>query len=208
MKKLWQKKWFRILTIAFIVLIILFLFRNSILGGIGNWLSAEDPDEKTEACFVLGGNSYERGNAAVAIFKSFPDQKFVATGGNFPTQILCMDTMMTEAELTRHWMKANGVPEENMEMLTSSHSTMEESDEILAYCQQKGLKKITVISSEFHLRRVRWVFQEKFEKAGIQILFHGADSMEYDASNWWKNEEGLIMANNELVKLFYYFLKY
>jgi uncharacterized SAM-binding protein YcdF (DUF218 family) len=67
---------------------------------------------------------------------------------------------------------------------------------------------VMIISSAFHMRRVRWVFEELFTDAGIEVLFHGASAMEYDSSNGWKNEEGLIMANNEMVKLFYYLLKY
>jgi hypothetical protein len=52
------------------------------------------------------------------------------------------------------------------------------------------------------------VFEDKFKEAGIKVNFHGATSAEYDPTNWWKNEEGLIMTNNELVKLLYYFIKY
>lgn len=208
MKKIWSKRWVRVLTIFLSVFILLFLLRNPILRGTGNWLTADDPMQKTEACFVLGGNSYERGIAAHVIYQSFSDQHFVATGGNYPTQILCLDTSMYEAELTRHMMLKMGVPTQQVETLTSSHSTMEESEEILDYCVLNNLHEVTVISSLFHLRRVRWVFEEKFEDAGIKVHFYGAANNEYNSSNWWKNEEGLIMANNEIVKLFYYALKY
>jgi uncharacterized SAM-binding protein YcdF (DUF218 family) len=208
MKNLWSKRWFKILSIFIVLLVTLFLFRNPILHGIGNWLVDGDELEKTEACFVLGGNSYERGLAGVAVYEKFPDQKFVATGGNYPYQILCLDTTMFEAELTRHFMIKKGVPADQVAALTNAHSTMEESDEILQYCKDHSLKKITVISSSFHLRRVRRVFEEKFQDAGISICFHGATSVEYDQTNWWKNEEGLIMTNNEIVKLIYYAIKY
>jgi uncharacterized SAM-binding protein YcdF (DUF218 family) len=208
MKKLWVKKWFRITTYFAIFFVVLFLLRNTILIGIGNWLVAVDPTEKTECCFVLGGNSFERGLSASELYKLYPDHQFAATGGNYPYQILCLDTTMFEAELTRHWMVAKGVPETQIAALTSAHSTMDESEEILTYCKEKNLKHITVISSAFHMRRVRRVFEDKFEDAGIKVNFHGATSVEYNQSNWWKNEEGLIMTNNELVKLFYYFLKY
>jgi uncharacterized SAM-binding protein YcdF (DUF218 family) len=208
MKKIWAKKWFRICTYFFGVVFILFLMRNQILRSVGNWLVATDDTEKTECCFVLGGNSFERGISAVELYKIFPDHRFVATGGNYPYQILCLDTTMFEAELTKHWMVSNGVPETQIEILTSAHSTMDESEEIISYCKEKNLKHITVISSAFHMRRVRWVFEDKFEDAGIKVNFHGATSVEYNQTNWWKNEEGLIMTNNELVKLFYYLIKY
>jgi uncharacterized SAM-binding protein YcdF (DUF218 family) len=207
-RRLWARRWMRVLSIFCGLLFTLVFFRNQILRGIGNWLVAEDEIAETEACFVLGGNSYERGRAAVTIHGQYPSQHFVATGGNFPYQILCLDTSMFEAELTHHMMVNHGIPAAQVETLTSAHSTMEESDEILAYCLQKNLHDISVISSSFHLRRVRWVFEDKFKAAGISVHFIGAQNNEYDAGNWWHNEEGLIMANNEIVKLAYYLVKY
>jgi uncharacterized SAM-binding protein YcdF (DUF218 family) len=208
MKKFWGKKWVKVCSVFLVIFLLLFAFRNRILHGIGNWLVKSDELILTDACFVLGGNSYERGLAAVVVYEKFPDQQFVATGGNYPYQILCLDTSMFEAELTKHMMVSKGVPSTQVAILTSAHSTMEESEEILSYCKTNNLTDVTVISSSFHLRRVRWVFEEKFESAGIRVHFHGATAIEYDESNWWQNEEGLIMTNNEIVKLFYYLIKY
>jgi len=208
MKKLWSKTWFKVASALLLLCIILVLSMNSILRGIGKWLNATDAPQQTEMCFVLGGNSYERGIAATELFKQFPQQKFIATGGNYPYQILCLDTTMLECELTKHFMLSKGVPAEQVDTLSSAHSTMDESNEILAWCKKNNTKHITVISSAFHMRRVRMVFEDKFEKDGIQINFHGAAPIEYNDLNWWKNEEGMIMTNNELVKIFYYAVKY
>jgi uncharacterized SAM-binding protein YcdF (DUF218 family) len=208
MKKLWSKMWFKVVSIMLLLCVILLLSMNSIFRGIGKWLNATDAPQETEMCFVLGGNSYERGIAATELFKQFPQQKFIATGGNYPYQILCLDTTMFESELTRHFMLSQGVPANQVDTLSSAHSTMDESNEILAWCKSNNAKKITVISSAFHMRRVRMVFEDKFEEAGIQINFHGAAPIEYNELNWWQNEEGMIMTNNELVKILYYAVKY
>lgn len=204
----WKKGWVKFLIISMSMLLLLVLFRNPLLRGFGSWLTGEDTMQQTDACFVLGGNSYERGLAAFGIYQQFPDQHFVATGGNYPYQILCLDTSMVEAALTHHFMISLGVPDEQVDTLTQSHSTRDEAEEILKYCQANQLRRVMIISSAFHMRRVRWVFEDLFEEAGIEVLFHGASSKDYDSSNWWKNEEGLIMANNELVKLIYYLIKY
>ena len=195
-------------SILFALFIVFILSLNTILRGIGKWLNATDEAQQTEMCFVLGGNSYERGLAATDLFKEFPQQKFTTTGGNYPYQILCLDTTMLECELTRHFMLSQGVPAEQVDTLSSAHSTMDESNEILSWCKTNNTKHITVISSALHMRRVRMVFEDKFDEAGIRINFHGAAPLEYTELNWWQNEEGLIMTNNELVKLFYYFIKY
>jgi len=115
---------------------------------------------------------------------------------------------MYEAELTKHFMVRRGVAADKIETLTGATSTQEESDEILAYCKQHGFKKVSVLSSAFHLRRVRWVFHDKFNAAGIQVLFLAAPDRTFNANNWWKDEEGLITCNNEYIKLAYYLVKY
>jgi len=208
-KHLWtQYKWLRRSVYLFALLVVLFILRNKILVGIGDWLDAGEAPQLTEACFILGGNSFERGLQGVEIHRQFAQQKFVATGGNYPLQIQALDTMMTEAQLTRHIMTRKGVPSEQIEILQTAHSTMDESEEILAYCKSNGIKNITVVSSSLHLKRVSWVFNDKFEEAGITVHYTGANAIDYDYTNWWKNEEGLIMVNNELVKLLYYAIKY
>lgn len=208
MKKLWSHRWFKVCAAIALVLIVLVISLKPILRGVGHWLNASDSSEATEMCFVLGGNSFERGLAASALSKQFPGQKFITTGGNFPYQILCLDTMLLECELTKQWMISNGVSASNIDTLSSAHSTMDESNEILTWCKANNVQHITVISSAFHMRRVRMVFEDKFEEAGIRVNFHGATAVDYTDDNWWHSEEGLIMTNNELVKLFYYIVKY
>ena len=208
MKTLWQKRAFRISVYVTVFIVIFVISLKPMLRGIGRWLNATDPAAQTEMCFVLGGNSYERGIAAVELWRKFPEQQFITTGGNYPYQIMCLDTMMLECDLTRHWMIHNGVPAEVIDTLSSAHSTQDESNEILHWCKGHDVDNITVISSAFHMRRVRMVFEDKFEDAGIRINFHGATAIDYNDHNWWKSEEGLIMTNNELVKLVYYIFKY
>lgn len=65
-----------------------------------------------------------------------------------------------------------------------------------------------MVSTEFHLRRVRWVFRRNFKGTGITVLVQPAQSRRYDAARWWASEEGLLMVNNEYVKLAYYLLRY
>lgn len=208
MKTLWQKRAVRITVYLVAVMLIIVLSLKPLLRGIGRWLNATDPTAQTEMCFVLGGNSFERGLAAVELWRQFPEQKFITTGGHYPYQIMCLDTMMLECELTRHWMISNGVPPTSIDTLASAHSTFDESNEILHWCNENNVRNITIISSAFHMRRVRMVFEDTFEEAGISVNYHGATAVDYNHHNWWQNEEGLIMANNEIVKLAYYFFNY
>ncbi|MFM7104781.1 MAG: YdcF family protein [Flavobacteriales bacterium] len=205
---LYRKKRFILPLVLLFLMIVLVIFKNPLMRGVGRWLAAEDMLRPTEACFVLGGNSFERGSAGYQIFLKYPSHKFVASGGNYSYQVRCLGLELEEARLTKEYMIRLGVPSTQVDTLMNSHSTMDESEEILSYCNQHGLHDITVISSVLHLRRVRGVFEDKFKEAGINICFHGASAVDYTPDNWWSSEEGLIMANNECVKLLYYWMKY
>lgn len=207
-KPFYRKKRFIIPLFILILLVILLVFKNPLMRGIGRWLAAGDDLRATEACFILGGNSFERGSAGYQIFQKYPDHKFVASGGNYSYQVRCLGLELEEARLTKEFMLRLGVPATQVDTLMNSHSTMDESSEILEYCKQHDLHDITVISSALHLRRVRRVFEDKFKEAGISICFHGASAEDYTPDNWWSSEEGLIMTNNECVKLLYYWMKY
>lgn len=204
----WKKRWVRICLVLMTLALALYLIRYPIMLRMGRFLVADDPLTRSECYFILGGNSYERGRAALEIFGIYPDARFVASGGNFPLQIMALDTMMTEASLTRHFLVRRGVPEAQVDTLSGSTSTMEESEEILAYCKTRGLKDITLISSDYHLRRMRMVFEDKYSEAGIRVHFRGASDEEFQSDRWWEDERGLITLNNEYVKIIYYWLKY
>ena len=204
----WKKRWVRFVLIAMALLMALFLFRHSIFRSIGNWLDAEDPLQATDAAFVLGGNSFERGLEATKVFRKFPRTQMISTGANVPLQLMAFDTVMTEAELSRMLMIREGVPDSMCFALSAGTSTKEESEAILEYCKEHSFGKITIISSSFHLRRVTWVFDDLFRENGIEVYYHGASSRDFQPDNWWNSEEGLITVNNELMKLCYYIFKY
>ncbi len=168
----------------------------------------EDEKQHSEVLFVLGGNSFERGLEAHRLLEEGWSNKVICTGGNVPMVLAAIDTVIYEAEITKDMLMRKGIDKDAVVALTGSTSTKEESGEILAYCKSNALKKITVISSRLHMRRVRMVFEKAFENQGIEIVYRGAPSQNYDENSWWKSEAGLIMVNNEYVKYVYYLIKY
>ncbi|MEZ4799107.1 MAG: YdcF family protein [Flavobacteriales bacterium] len=153
---------------------------------------------------MLGGDSYMRGNEAIALYQKDTTLQFIVTGGNQPEKIQALDTTMYEAELTRHWMVNEGVPVDHIVALTKSTSTREEASEVLVYCKEHHFKHVTILSSDYHLRRVRWVFEDLFTENNIQTRYHGAKADGFEKDSWWKNESGMIITNNEYIKLLYY----
>jgi len=207
--RIW-KYLFLALSITFFIS--LFVYRNSILGGIGNYLTAAEfapVTSSNQTFFVLGGNGFERGKGAALLTQEFPTAQFVCTGGGDTlNEMRAMGLNLTSAQLTRKCMIDQGVDSLRVTELGKATSTFEESEEILAYCINNNLKEISVVSSDFHLHRLGMVFGEKFHEKGILVHFFGTETKDFKAQSWWTFEAGLITTFNEYIKIVYYVFKY
>lgn len=208
-RKVW--KWI-LLAFAITFFILLFVFRNSILGGIGHFLTvAESPahTSSNKTFFVLGGNGFERGKGASVLAQKFPKAQFICTGGGDTLkEMRVVGLNYTTSDLTRKCMIENGVDSLRVFKLGEATSTYEESEEILTYCIINNLHEISVVSSDFHLRRISMVFNEKFREKGIVVHFFGTETKDFKAQSWWTFEAGLITTLNEYIKIVYYVFKY
>lgn len=197
-----------VLGVILISLLLTYVIRRPILRVFGNYLIQEDELSQCDALFVLSGNPKDRAMESARLLKAGFAPKVVCTGESVHRILLVVGDSTDEAGLSRMELLAAGIPENQIEVLHIGTSTREESEAILAYCKIKGFKKIMVVSDKFHTNRIDYAFRDVFEDAGIQLILRGCPSTVYSESNWWANEEGLIMVNNEYIKLMYYYIKH
>ncbi len=198
----------RWVLIIFLLVLLLFRLREPILRALGNHLITEDPITHVDAVFVLGGSVKDRGLEATRVYQGGFSDRFIFTGAPVPSALEALGIDSTEAECTRNMAVVAGMPLEFTTALNKGTSTFEEAEALLEFALAEQLDTVMVISNRFHLRRIGFVFRDRFRKAGITVLLHGAPSSVFDEQSWWTSEEGLIMLNNEYVKLAYYRLKY
>lgn len=190
--------------IYFSLIILIYLCRYPILRYAGNRLITEDELQKTEYCFVLGGSSYERGIEAAKLYKGGFARKFVCLGENIPNLLKITGDTLTEAEVSALNLINCGIPEQNIITIKKSTSTQEEIEEIYNYCNANHISELIILSSKFHLRRVRNEVRKHFDDENFNVILHGAPAVEYKEEEWWKYEQGMITVNNEYMKLFWY----
>jgi hypothetical protein len=198
----------RVAGILFVIFGLIYFVRHPLMRLVGNFLINEDELVRCEAVFMLSGNPESRAKEVVKVYKSGYTKHVVCTGENIPDLFAAFNMKIDEADLSKKKLLDEGMPEQFIETLHLGTSTREESDAILAYCKTKNLKTIMVISDRFHTNRIDYAFRDQFEDAGIKLILHGAPALSYSEDSWWANESGLLMVNNEYVKLFYYYLKY
>jgi len=191
-----------------ILLLLIFIFRNTILEKMGNFLVVNQNFEHIETAFVLSGGAFDRGNHAANLINTKKIDKVICTGANQPPDFKALHLDMLESELTRKNIISQIQDSSIVKLLKVGTSTIEESEIILDYCIQNKLSECVLISSSFHTRRILNVFQKKFAKKNIRIYISGANASSYNEKQWWHSENGLTALNNEYIKLVYYLIKY
>ena len=114
-----------------------------------------------------------------------------------------------EKDLTRQVLLKQGVT--NADCITIGDgvaSTYDESRAVRAWLEKTGAKSVIIPTDLFHTRRVRWLFRKELRGTGARVLVAVAPTDQYQATNWWHREEGLIAFQNEVIKFAYYRLKY
>ena len=198
--------WFSLIILSLLLLVLL---RVPLMSVAGNYLISIDELQKSDVIFVLGGSSFDRGNAAAELYKAGYASKIVCLGENIPFVFKAIDKNYTEAKVSKiNIVRNNNVKKRDVDLLEIGTSTKEESEAIANYCAENKLKRVILISDKFHTRRIRRVFEPLLDELETELIIHGTGSTRYDEAEWWKKEEGLIMVNNEYVKLLYYEFKY
>lgn len=186
----------------------LFLFKNIILKGIGSYLVSVDELKPCQAIFVLGGGANARGSKAAEVWKAGMAPKVYCLGKPNTKEWEMMGFKPTEPNLTRPYVVKGGVPDSLVKNITQGTSTHEERELILSMARKNKYECVIVVTSELHTRRVRQHFQDRFDRAGVELILVGAKDTGYSSFDWWSREDGLIFVNNEYIKLIYYKLRH
>ncbi len=197
-----------IIGLLLFCLSVIYVARRPIMRFAGNYLIEEDALSPCEALFVLSGNPNDRSLEAARLLKLGYAPYVVCTGASIPRIFEVIGDSTDEADLSRIALLAAGISDDKIRVLHIGTSTREESDAILAYCKLNGLHKIMVVSDKFHTNRINYAFRDLYKNSGIEMILRGSPSTAYKEDVWWGNEAGLLMVNNEYVKLFYYHIRH
>jgi len=194
----------------FILLIILclFLFANRYLPYAGNFLVVEDSLEKADAIFVFGGSIpnriieavdiYNQGFAPLIIISKYPKSegyKYLEERNiSFPEG----------HNINRSIALSLGIPE-NRILITNirAGSTLEELMLLNEYCLDNNIKKIILVSTKSHTKRISKIF---LDIAGDKIkgIVRYTKYDNYNPDKWWKDRHSLRQTLFEYQKLLYH----
>ena len=211
--KLLHQRWsFRPLGAATLALILLvagvWLGREPLLRGAADVWIVSDPVTHADAVAVLGGGLEVRPFVAAELYKKGLVTRIlvsqVAEGG--VSKILAIPG---HSELNRMLLLKLGIPEAAIEMFGQENtSTRDEAAALRDWANHHGVSRIVIPTGIFSARRVRWIFNREFAGSSVQFEIRSFEGPGYTRAEWWKTEAGIIDFQNEIVKYFYYRLRY
>ena len=193
------------------LVIALWVSRAAILQTAAELLVVEDTLTPSEFAVLLAGEIQERPRRAAELY----------TQGLAQVVLVC-HVPMTEAqragripshtEILVTTLELYGVPRSAIVVLGEERgvtSTYDEALTVKRYLDDRGaVGPLALVTSAFHTRRARWIFGRVFGASPQTMQMTPAPYESFDATNWWRHEDGLITVNNEYIKLGYYFFNY
>jgi uncharacterized SAM-binding protein YcdF (DUF218 family) len=171
-----------VLLLGALVVIGVFL-RAQILGALGAYLVQAGPPQKADAALVLAGDSwgYRILTAAQLARDGFVPKVLVSgPDGNYG---------LHECDLAIPFAVKHGYPESYfVHVEHSARSTVAEAKAVLPVIRQMGLKRIIVVTSNFHTRRAGRIFRRLAPDLTIMVV--AAPDKNFTADGWWHDREG------------------
>jgi uncharacterized SAM-binding protein YcdF (DUF218 family) len=209
-----KKRSRRIILVAgtFIILlaILAFAFRSQILTGIADFLIIDDRLQPADAIFLLNSEFDTRPFQAAELYK-LGMAPVVVIARSEDTPVVELGLVPNDTDISIGVMEKLGVPAGKIIVLPFAGgvtSTFDEAAAFRQYTKANRIQRIILVTSAFHTRRARWIFEKTLEELPVTLEMAAVSYEGFDQTDWWKSEGGLVTLNNEYIKLFYYFFKY
>jgi uncharacterized SAM-binding protein YcdF (DUF218 family) len=176
---------------------------------LGLFLAAEDPLEKADAIFVFSGTRAERPLEAFELYRQGYAPRIVVTRAVAEQAMSLVEErgirVASDFDLNRTVLTQLGVPESALILPTRIHdNTAEEAQTLRVLIQQYHWHTVILVSSKYHLRRVRLACQREVGDLGVRLIRRGS---RYDPSTperWWMRRGDVRWLLTEVPKLLAY----
>lgn len=173
------RRWPFVLALVVIVAI----FHSQILAALGGYLVHEDPPQKADAALVLAGDGWgDRILTAAQLVRDGYTPKVLVSG---PDGVYGL----RESDLAIPFAVKHGYPESYFVPINhSGRSTRAEAVALMPEIRRQGIRRLVVVTSNFHTRRAGRIFRGL--APDLTILVVGAPDRNYTPGGWWHNREG------------------
>ncbi len=197
----------RLAGLALVVGIVaaLWFARAPILRASARLLTVRDDLAPADAILVLGGDPESRPDEAARLFhRGLAPQVLLVRAQPAPSVLLGVrpnDTDLNIAVLRRLGVPAADIHE--IDFPGGATSTYDEARAFREWAYGAKPRSVIIATSAFHTRRARWLFRRQLGGLRVNVLMAPAREPDFDESNWWRTEHGLILYIEEYIKFFH-----
>jgi uncharacterized SAM-binding protein YcdF (DUF218 family) len=187
------------------VLLILVFAHRPILVGFAHLFRVDDPAPSDALVVLLGGLTHRPLRAAELFQEGLAPLVLLGEAYVSP------QVGLSETEISRQVLLKNHVPAEAIYVLPGGivTSTRDEAMRVLSYIRaHPEVKRITLVTSAFHSARAQWIFRKVLRGTGVDVRVSPAPEPGLEETDWFTNDEGLVMYFSEAIKVIYYRLAY
>jgi uncharacterized SAM-binding protein YcdF (DUF218 family) len=176
-----------IVLLAFIIVCgVLYLARHPILRIAAESWVIEDPLDKADALLILGDDNFyaDRATRGAQLFREGRAPVIVASGRRLRPNAGI-------AELMEHDLVERGVPRDKIQRFAhDADGTLEEARVLARLARERKWHSVIVVTSNFHTRRARYIFQRVFPQ-GMEVRIASARDGDFDPEHWWEKRKAI-----------------
>ncbi|TLS52022.1 YdcF family protein [Paenibacillus antri] len=197
----WKAK---LLLLLLAVVVCLVAMHVPLLSAAGGYLKLPcTAPPASDAIIVLGGEmNGERTRKGAELYRE----------GVAPKVMLSDGTKMSWRTTANEEMHAlavqEGVPPEAILQEEKSRSTYENAVYTRELMEQLGYDSAVVVTSDWHAKRSRFIFEKVYKGSGIELAYCGTPDDRSDFDEWWKDGEKQQVVMMEWAKTLVYWAKY
>jgi uncharacterized SAM-binding protein YcdF (DUF218 family) len=175
---------------------VLYAARRPLLRLAGESWVVEDPLQQSDALLLLSDDNFfaDRATRASELYRQKLAPVVVASGRRLrPTAGV--------AELMEHDLIERGVPKDRIiRFPQDADNTREEAQALRAFVVEKNWHSVIVVTSNYHTRRARYIFERVFPDS-VAVRVASARDGGFDPEHWWENRKSLKLFMGELVAM-------
>jgi uncharacterized SAM-binding protein YcdF (DUF218 family) len=184
------------------------LEREPLLRGVANLWIVSDAVTHADAVVVFGGGVEDRPFVAADLYQKGLVNK-VLLSQVADDRVVTIGATPGDTESNRQVLLKLGVPAAAIETFGKANkNTRDEAFALRVWAESHGAKVVIVPADIFFSRRARWIVRRAFVGKGTRIEVLSYEPSRYTRADWWRNDEGIVSFQNEILKYVYYRLKY
>jgi len=167
---------------------------------LGLFLVVADPLVPSDAIFVLDGGTPARELEAAALYHRRLAPRVVITRAREPLAGVARN-LAGERSAQEHsaWvLERVHVPATAIVRLTTVvENTEEELQADYAHARERGLRRVIIVTSPYHTRRVRLMWDRQYQR-DVRALVHPTPYEDFDPPRWWRSRRALEATVHEI----------